>query len=218
MIVRESVINDYLCAPDKVQCIYYAPFGQNRERSINNSKYASKNILFVGLEWERKGGPALANAFELVLRKVPDAKLTLVGCSPLVELPNVEIVGPVSNDRLQNYYERAAVFCLPTRREPFGIVFIEAMSYGLPVIGTDIGALPEFIVEGKNGFLIQVNDVDKLADLLVRLISDPDLCSSLGRCGYETYQQKFTLDCVSYLLKNYIAPFISNGIPANSNE
>lgn len=208
LIVRDSVVQDYMCDPDKVQCIYYAPFIEDRERNQIASKYASKNILFVGLEWERKGGPLLLSAFERVLREIPDAGLTIVGCNPEVNVPNVKIVGPIPNEKIQSYYKESAVFCLPTRREPFGIVFIEAMSYCLPVIGTNIGALPEFIIDGDNGYTIQINDAEKLASLLIYLLSNPEKCAQMGQRGYDIYRQKFTLEVVSSSLNKYIAPYI----------
>lgn len=208
MIIKNSVISDYACDPRKVQCIYYAPFITDRNRNQSKCKYASKKILFVGLEWERKGGPILLNAFEHVLKEIPDAVLIIIGCRPVVDIPNVKIVGQVLNEEIQKYYNESAVFCLPTRREPFGIAFIEAMSYSLPVIGTNIGALPEFIIDGENGYLVGIDDAQRLADLLVHLLSNPDRCEQMGQRGYDVYRKKFSLDIVSSSLKNYITPHI----------
>jgi len=208
LAIRESVIQDYSCDPDNVQCIYYAPFSENRTCDSNIGKYSSRNILFVGLEWERKGGPVLLDAFSRVLCEVPDARLIIIGCTPRVTSPNVEIVGPVAQEKVRTYYETSAVFCLPTRREPFGIVFIEAMSHCLPVIGTKIGALPEFIMDGENGYLIDVDDTERLANLLKQLLFNPDECMRMGQHGYQIYRQKFTLEVVSSLLHKYISPYI----------
>lgn len=203
-IVMRSVIEDYGCDPDKVRCIYYAPFMDSKRAAPAQEKYSSKNILFVGLEWERKGGPLLVRAYEEVLRSVPGASLTIVGCSPNVSLPNVNIVGPVKSDELKKYYEAASVFCLPTRREPFGIVFLEAMSYSLPVVGTRIGALPEFIADGDNGYLIGIDDEQVLADRLVELLTHPDRCQGMGASGYGVYLRQFTLEAVSSSLRQFV--------------
>jgi glycosyltransferase involved in cell wall biosynthesis len=202
--IRNSVVKDYCCDPRKVRCIYYAPFFEGRVSDGGNKKYSSKNILFVGLEWERKGGPILVNAFERVLKNIPDASLTIVGCKPNIKMQNVVIAGKVSKDRLQEFYENCAVFCLPTQREPFGIVFLEAMSYRLPVIGVNIGALPEFILDGENGYLIDAQDVNKLSNLLIQLLSSPKICEQMGNRGYEIFHKKFTLEIVSSLLKESI--------------
>lgn len=208
--VKRSVINDYGCDAKKVHCIYYAPFPEDIDRKPDARKYYSKNILFVGMEWERKGGPILIKAFEHVLQSVPDASLTIVGCKPEVFLPNVEVVGQVQPSELRAYYDHAAVFCLPTRREPFGIVFLEAMSYALPVVGTRIGALPEFIFDGDNGYLVNVDDAKSLARLLISLLTNPGECERLGLRGYDIYRETFTMDSVSESLKKLVTPFIRN--------
>lgn len=210
MIVRDSVIKDYQCTPEKVQCIYYAPFLEDKKVDVNIGKYSSKNILFVGLEWERKGGPLLLSAFEQVLKIIPDARLIIVGCSPVVSLPQVEVIGAIPGHELRAYYENTAIFCLPTRREPFGIVFVEAMRYSLPIVGTNIGAIPEMIHDQDNGYLIGVNDEEKLASILIDLLSDPGKCERMGRRGYDIYRNKFTIDVVSSSLKKYIYPFVMN--------
>jgi glycosyltransferase involved in cell wall biosynthesis len=137
-------------------------------------RYSSQRILFVGRSWEPKGGPELAAAFEQVLSSHPAAELTIVGCSPELELPNCEVVGLVQVERVGWYYERASVFCLPTRREAYGIAFLEALARGLPVVATRVGALPELVAEGENGYLVEVGDVDALASRLVALLDDPD--------------------------------------------
>jgi glycosyltransferase involved in cell wall biosynthesis len=72
----------------------------------------SKNILFVGVEWQRKGGPILLKVFEQVLARYPDASLTIVGCNPKnINLPNCNIIGKVSVDQVIEYYNSANVFC-----------------------------------------------------------------------------------------------------------
>ncbi|MBK9132742.1 MAG: glycosyltransferase family 4 protein [Gammaproteobacteria bacterium] len=206
--IRNSVINDYSCDPSNVECVYFAPFITTRSGVVNAEKYKRKKILFVGIEWERKGGPQLVEAFKQVLEVIPDASLVVVGCAPTILLPNVEVIGLVDKEYLPLYYENASVFCLPTQREPFGIVFIEAMSYSLPVIGTNIGALPEFIHDGINGYKVNTGDVDRLSALLIELLSDPIKCEQLGKMGYGIYHEKFTLEGVSSLLNHHISRFI----------
>jgi glycosyltransferase involved in cell wall biosynthesis len=207
--IRNSIINDYSCAAEKIECIYFAPFTTTRHEIVGAEKYKRKKILFVGIEWERKGGPQLVEAFKRVLEVIPDASLVIVGCTPSISLSNVEVVGLVEKEHLSFYYENATVFCLPTQREPFGIVFIEAMSYSLPVIGTNIGALPEFIHNGVNGYRVDVDDMGRLSALLIELLSDPPKCEQLGRMGYSIYREKFTLEGVSSLLSHHIKQFIA---------
>ena len=110
--VSQSVIKDYSCSPDKVVCVYAGSNAANvttSERDYNN-----KNILFVGIDWQRKGGPELVEAFKKVLTHHPDARLTIVGCSPAIDLPNCDIVGRVPLEKVSPFYEKSSIFCLPT--------------------------------------------------------------------------------------------------------
>lgn len=182
--ITRSVIEQYGCPEERVVCV---GAGSNSDPwsvgPTNAKKYASKQVLFVGVDWERKGGPLLARAFEMVLKTHPDARLTIVGCQPALSLPNCTIVGRVPLSEVGAYYEQAAVFCLPTRREPFGIVFLEAMAHGLPVVGTRLGPMPDFITDDLNGYLVDADDASGLASVLNRLLSQPSLCQALGREG-----------------------------------
>ena len=121
--------------------------------AFDEARYAAKRILFVGLRWEVKGGPQLVEAFRRVLEVHPDATLTIVGCSPAVHVPNCQVVGVVPAEELPAYYQQASLFCVPSIRDAFGSAFIEALSYGLPVVTSDFGAMPEFVREGVTGYL-----------------------------------------------------------------
>ena len=86
-------------------------------------------------------------------------------------------------EEVKKYFNQAAVFCMPTNIEPFGIVFIEAMSMKLPVIGTSIGAIPDFIKNGVNGYMVEPGNSEKLADHLIELLGDPSKCKNFGEEG-----------------------------------
>lgn len=152
-------------------------------------------VLFVGKEWERKGGPCLLEAFRRVRATIPAARLIVVGPVGTVSGEGVEHVGYLSKDnpdhaaQLRRLYEEAWVFCLPTTYEPFGIAFVEAMWFGLPCIGTDDWAIPEIIDEGTTGFRIPVNDATALADRMTRLLlsgADRERLSRAARLRAET--------------------------------
>src|SRR4029077_11713442 len=81
---------------------------------------------------------------------------------------------------LAEAYTSADVFALPTRFEPFGVAFVEAMHFGLPCIGPRACAVPEIIVDGETGFTVPVDDVEALTDRLLRLLTDPSLARTMG--------------------------------------
>lgn len=196
--ITRSIVKEYHCSPDKVLCVYA---GSNTPVydyiELDNDHYSNKNILFVGIDWERKSGPELVDAFAKVLAHHPDAKLTIVGASPEVNLPNVNIVGRVPVEEVSQYYRQASIFCMPTKLEPFGIVFVEAMSYKLPLIGTNIGAIPDLIEHGRNGYLITPGDVDALAKYLIDLLDSPEKCCRFGEYSYHIVAKRYNWHSVS---------------------
>ncbi len=177
---RRCLIDDYACPEERVACVLAGANSGGDGRESPPGRYASKRILFVATRWEAKGGPELAVAFGRVLQEHPDARLVVVGCSPALDLPNCEVVGRVALESVGAHYDQAAVFCVPTRREAFGNAFIEALAHGLPVVATRVGALPEHVVDGENGYLVEVGDVDALSARLLSLLDDPAECRRLG--------------------------------------
>jgi phosphatidyl-myo-inositol dimannoside synthase len=88
--------------------------------------------------------------------------------------------GPVADAQLQRLYRECDAFVLPSKSEGFGIVFLEAMAHGKPCIGGNHGGTPEVIDDGRDGFLVDFGDVEKLAERLMRLAKDPDLLRQMG--------------------------------------
>jgi glycosyltransferase involved in cell wall biosynthesis len=203
--ISRWIIQGYNCPAEKVICV---GAGSNSSpepgASVDAAKYSSKTILFVGIQWERKGGPALVNAFKRVLEVHPDAQLLIVGCSPEVYVRNCHAVGKVRLEDVNKYYEQAAVFCLPTTVEPFGLVFIEAFSHRLPVIAPPIGAVPDFLKDGENGFLVPAGDIEMLATSLIELIGDPAKCRTFGENGYALFQRKYNWPQVGSRIRDEI--------------
>src|SRR5262249_11971285 len=133
-----------------------------------------------------------------------DAKLTIVGASPRIDVSNCRVLGKLSPEDVAQYYERATIFCLPTHLEPFGIAFLEAMQARLPVIGTRIGAIPDFIRDGWNGFLIEPGDQQGLVEALSKLLDRPDRCREFGERGFALVQEQYSWLAVGKKLHQHI--------------
>jgi len=206
--ITRSIIEQYGCQPEKVVCVYAGSNAKVNPAATGHRDYEGKNILFVGMDWRRKGGPELVEAFKTVLKVHPDAKLTIVGCSPRLDVPNCKVVGRVPLKEVNRYYERASVFCLPTRWEPFGIVFIEALLHKLPVVATDIAAIPDFILDGENGYLVRPYDVEQLARALSDLVGNPRKCQAFGEKGYRIAVERYTWEKVGAKIKGSIASVV----------
>lgn len=174
---------------------------------------ARRNVLFIGRAFERKGGDVLLAAFERVRSVLPDATLTVIGPDrdgrDLGE--GVEWIGFLNKDTpegmaaLQKAYAEAAVFCLPTRFEPFGIVFLEAMYYRLPCVGPAHWAVPEIIADGETGLTYEPENVEQLADRLVRVLEDPELGRRMGEAGRERMETIFTWSAVVDRMRGALA-------------
>ena len=201
--ISELIVKEYKVQESKVKCVYA---GNNVKIDFNAKKhtYAQKTILFVGVDWKRKGGPVLLKAFEKVLMEVPDARLITIGCKPdTYDVKNVSVKGKLKLEELPEYFSNATVFCMPTMREPFGLVFVEAMVYRLPIVANNIGALPDMVKNGVNGYLID-NDVSEYAKALIKLLKDQDLCKQLGENGYNIAMENYIWDKVGQKLHMYI--------------
>jgi glycosyltransferase involved in cell wall biosynthesis len=178
---RRCLVDEYGCPETQVAWVRAGPNAAPGEGYVSApDRYASQRILFVGARWEPKGGPELAAAFERLLESHPRAELTIVGCSPVLELPNCNVVGQIPVEQVAGYYDRASIFCLPTRREAYGIAFLEALAHGLPVVATRVGAVAELVSDGENGYLVEVGDVHALTSRLMALLDDPEACRRFG--------------------------------------
>lgn len=204
--IVSSLINQYGCDPDQVACIYVGSNANVSDIHMDNANYTNKNILFVGMDWERKGGPELVEAFKSVLKVHPDATLTIVGCAPPLDVPNVRVMGRVPLEAVNKFYEKASIFCLPTKLEPFGVVFVEALQHSLPIVAANTGAIPDFVVQGENGYMVEAGSVQPLADALIGLLSDPEKCRQFGQKSLQLALDKYNWNRVGDRLRDYITP------------
>ncbi|WP_194976265.1 glycosyltransferase family 4 protein [Aquiflexum lacus] len=189
--VKNSLLNQYYIDSNKVKCVFAGANISQTDVQYLLERYQKKNILFVGVAWERKGGPELFEAFKLIYQKHPDAILNIVGCSPDIQHPNVKIWGRLPKQEVKKHYESASIFCMPSKREPFGIVYLEAMSYKLPIVALNIGALPDFVEKGKNGFLLEFKDIQGMASQIIYLLDNPELGQEMGKYGYKKVNQQY---------------------------
>jgi len=203
--VSRSLIEHYQCDPQRVVCAYAGPNAAIPDLPIAGiERYRSKRILFVGKDWRRKGGPQLVEAFAQVLQRHPTAELVIVGCTPEIQLPNCRVVGLVPVSQVGRYFAEASVLCMPTRNEPFGLVFIEAFAHALPVVSSTIGALPDLVEEGQSGYLVGPDDVDALAERLIDLLGDPERLQDFGARGRARVESRYTWDNVGRIMSEHI--------------
>jgi glycosyltransferase involved in cell wall biosynthesis len=119
--VRDSLVTDYQVPPYRAFSIGAGP---NIKLGTRSNVAKSRNILFVGTDWVRKGGPDLLKAFRQVRKLHPQAVLNIVGCKPDIQEAGVNVIGRLPRDELHRYFSDARMFVLPTVHEAFGIVFV----------------------------------------------------------------------------------------------
>lgn len=197
--VTETLIREYGIPADKILCVRAGP-NVDYERAcqipITLDRYRNKRIVIVGRQWELKGGPELLAAFRRVLRVHSDAKLTIIGCNPPIKEPSVEVVGEVPLEQVLEYLAQSTVYCMPTRMEPFGIIFLEALASGLPVVCWRLGAAPDFVIKGQTGTVIEHGDIEGLAQALISLLDDPEKCQRYAMNARELVQKDYSWDNV----------------------
>ncbi len=101
----------------------------------------------------------------------------------------VTFLGTIPRRELVDRYRRASVFCLPSRQEGFGIVFLEAMACGKPIVAARAAAVPETVMDGETGLLVDPEDPTALARAMADLLSDPDLRRGMGEAGRRRVEQ-----------------------------
>ena len=153
------------------------------------------NILFVGRLEKRKGANYLLNAYARLKKEHPNIRLIIVGPGVnlrrryelkvrLSRLKDVVFTGGISYEDLPRYYQMADIFCAPaTGKESFGIVLLEAMAMGKPIVATSIEGYSSVVTHGEQGLLVPPKNSKALAEALERLVNDTALRRQLGEKG-----------------------------------
>lgn len=188
-------------------------------------------FLFVGTDFERKGGFDVVEAFSQICGDYPHARLVMIGSDPwtpnpdrslhawvsddrrrrvLAQLSELERVGLARHEALveadalqRSLYPGADAFVMPTLAEGWGFTNVEAMSYGLPVISSRVGPIPETVDHGRLGLLVDPGDVDGLAAAMAQLVSDPARARLMGQQARYEFLERHTIDGVRVRLANF---------------
>jgi glycosyltransferase involved in cell wall biosynthesis len=175
-----SVSNDYGIPASKVHVV---GFGRNLSPAPVERNWSTPKFLFVGRDWERKNGAGVLAAFARLRQEMSSATLDVVGEHPELDVEGVTGHGPLrltvaaERERLNRLFQRATCFVMPSRHEPFGLVYLEAAAAGIPSIGTTVGGTREAIGEG--GRLVDPNDPAALVAAM-RKLADGDAAARLG--------------------------------------
>ncbi len=214
----EWLIEEHRLARDRVRVLPNAiepeRFTTRRSTLRDESTAPGERILLcVARLVSEKDHATLLEAFRIVARQHQDLTLVLVGDGPLRQelerraeeierelsprggpagaMKRVQFIGAVSVTR--EWLARAEVFVLASRHESQGIVLLEAMASGLPVVATRVGGIPEMVIDGDTGLLVPPESPAALASAIVRLLEDRTLAAAMGRAGRARVEQHFSI-------------------------
>lgn len=184
---------------------FYGPIGilnPSVERSFLLSSYSARRrtsphptALIVGRMWSTqsgKGHEETLKAWKTVVQVYPESRLLVAGSGDAAQRyealaerlglgGHVEFMGYVDDAHLADIYARAWVFVMPSRQDGYGISFLQAMLHGVPCIGPRDGGIEDLIVHGVNGLLVDPGDVRGIADVILRVLGDPELWREMSR-------------------------------------
>ncbi len=192
----QSIVEDYGVPADRVECVFSGiNIPPPSEAPLRRGDPAK--IIFVGVDWERKGGPELAAAFAEIAGEFPAVELHIIGCRPAVDAPRVRIHGRIPAAEIPAHLAEADIFCMPSRVEPSAVALVEAAACGLPVIATDVGGNAERMIAGTTGLLVGAGAATQLADALRTLLRNRPLREQMGRAGSAFAMETFTWPAVA---------------------
>jgi len=182
--------------PGKIRVIYGGV-----ELPEKSEAAPGKRVLFVGSLVEQKGVDVLLRSFRRVKEQIPEAELLIVGdgrererleeLSRSLGLRDVHFEG--AKEDLEAYYSGSRVLALPSRTEGFGLVALEAMARGLPVVATRTGGIPEVVLHRRTGILVEPDNPEALAEALIEVLSNGELWKRLSSRARE-WASKFSWD------------------------
>lgn len=171
----------------------------------------SVEILFVGRLELRKGIDIFLKAIPQVLEALPNANVKIVGDNTLPGpdgttymerfnseysnkewYSNVSFEGRIDQAALLSAYRSCSIFVAPSRFESFGLIYLEAMRESKPVIGCNVGGIPEVVAHGVNGLLVEPGNIQQLAHAILNLANNCTLRQRMGEAGKRIFNEKFT--------------------------
>ncbi|MFP4014688.1 MAG: glycosyltransferase family 4 protein [Chitinispirillaceae bacterium] len=230
----DQVITNSSFTASRVRAVYprdsvVIPYGTTFDPLQSSKRKVGKPlVLSVGRLIERKGFSYLVDAAREVVKKIPDAQFAIVGGGPLLEPlrqqvrnlgleKNFTVAGKVSQETLVDYYRRASLFVLPSIEdakgdtEGLGVVLIEALSCRIPVVASNVGGIPDVVIDGETGLLFPQKDSTAAAEAILKVLKDDKLRMRLTNNGYQHVCANFSWESVVKRIADVYKDLASKG-------
>jgi glycosyltransferase involved in cell wall biosynthesis len=203
---KNSAVNDYGIDANKISVV---PCGANLDAipsvtNLNMEASGKCRLLFLGVEWERKGGDIALETFRQLKQKGANPHLHIIGCMPPHDLSveeNITVIPFLDKNntedfkRLNKIFQQTDFLLLPTRAECAGVVFSEASAYGIPSITTNTGGVSSYVQDGINGYALSFDaGADIYAQKIEQLVLDPQAMRNLKLSARKCYEEKLNWD------------------------
>jgi glycogen(starch) synthase len=190
---------------------------------------APLEVVFLGRLEHRKGAIDLIRAIPAVGVAVPGAKFTLIGLDrphapgdrtheqyvrdefPAELRARIHFAGRLPDDQVDAAMQRADLFVAPSRYESFGLIYLEALRWGTPVVGTTAGGIPEVVEDGVTGVLVAPESPPELADAIIGLLRDPDRRRALAEAGRRRAEGDLSTETMGKRVEAFYQDALSNG-------
>lgn len=224
--VRNHLATHLDLRPEKMPLIYYG----HLPKKITGLDFRSELDLpqdafivgTVGRLSAQKGHSTLIRAFAQIYSKNPRSRLVIVGhddqglrteMESLIRKLDLEgiVILPGFREEIPDIMASFDLFCLPSLWEGFGMVLIEAMAQSRPVVASGVGSIPEVVVDGQTGILVEPGDEDGLAWAITRIMTDPEGAGRMGRAGFDRQAEVFSREAMVRATEQVYDQLLSTG-------
>ena len=179
---------------------------------ISNRSFNKIKLLFIGVDWQRKGGANAVSVANMLNERGIKTELHLVGCDPKIDLPDFVVLhGFISKqskdglNKLKRLFLQSHFLIVPSLAEAFGIVFAEASSFGVPSLATNVGGIPSAVRDGINGKLFPLSASPKeYCDFIISTIQSKEKYVALALSSYKEYKERLNWDTSGKILGDLI--------------
>lgn len=199
---RRQLISSLSLNPNSIEVLYNpCPI------VIKDNSNQKDSILYAGTVNERKGYKDLINAFAHIAQTFPSWRLSIAGNGDIEQgkeltlrlgiADRVDFLGWINGKTKEAAFREASIFCLPSYAEGFPMAVLDAWAYGLPVITTPVGGIPDVAKDGENMLLFNPGDIDALSSQLEKLITDEELRNKIAAQSHELANGIFNVDTIN---------------------